>query len=141
MLEAGWSTFGRVIVTRGPQALTPLAVDALANVIVAIAAREKQKLILVQIARSDEISVHRVASSPAFARYAAALRAHVEEVHGVTPGEGLAIRFLRRAVPLLTSFGTARSILYPDVDSLVAALSKRHGIDEAELRRCIARTS
>jgi hypothetical protein len=134
-----WATFDRVIVTRAPPSLAIDQIDALANVIASIAGRVGRKVILVQIGQSSgNVSMHRAGG--AFARYTAAVRAHVEEVHAVTPGEGLGIRLLRAALTTITKIGSSPSVLHPNVDAMIAALEAR-GIDGAKLRDCIARTS
>ncbi|MBI2388374.1 MAG: hypothetical protein HYV09_02045 [Deltaproteobacteria bacterium] len=87
-------------------------------------------------------SIHyagREASTP-FARYAAALRDHVEEVHAIVGGgTGLIGAALRGAVNTVTRFGPTPSILHADVDALVEDLWRRHRVEPADLRACIAR--
>jgi len=137
-----WSTFDRVVVTQPAARLSPADLDALANVLTSVAARVGRRLLLLQISSSsDGVSVHRVGkdASSVFARYAAAVRAHVEEVHGVLPGSGPVLGAFRGLVSVVTKFGPNPSILHPSVDAAIEALRAKHGIDPAALRASIAR--
>ena len=107
-----------------------------------MATRVGRRLLLLQIsASSDTVSVHRVGrdASTVFARYAAAVRAHVEEVHGVVQGSGAILGAFRGLISTVTKFGPTPSILHPSVDAAIEALRAKHGIDAAALRASIAR--
>lgn len=137
-----WSAIDRVVVVRSPAALSATDVDALANVISSVAARCGRRVLLVQLAPSlsGPVSVHGAGpdTQTPYARYAAAIRAHVEEVHTVTPGGGAAARILRGLVTAVTKLGRQPTIMHAGVDALVEAMQRRHGIDPSALRTCIA---
>lgn len=137
-----WLSFDRVIVTRGTAKLTAADLDALAAAIASVASRVGKRLLLVQVgSTSGGVSVHAVgrAGATPFARYASAVRAHVEEVHAIAPGGGAVGGALRGLVSFVTRFGPNPSLLHPDADALVESLRRRHGIDPVALRDCIAR--
>lgn len=122
--------------------LTAADLDGLAAAIAAVAARIGKRLLLVQVgSTSGGVSVHAVGRDTAtpYSRYAAAVRAHVEEVHAIAPGGGVIGGALRGLVSMVTKFGPNPSVLHRDADALVESLRRRHGIDPAALRDCMAR--
>ncbi len=139
-----WSAVGRVVVTRAKTTLTADDLDALAAVLRAVATRTGKRLLLVQIATlSGKAAIHHVARDGAgpLARYVAAVRAHVEEVHAIAAGGGVLGAALRGLVSTVTKLGASPSILHRDLDALLENLRTRHAVDAAELRACITRLS
>jgi hypothetical protein len=138
-----WSSFDRVVVTSARTAPTPADLDALAAVMTAVATRVGRRVLFVQVSTiSGGVAVHAVGkgTATAFGRYAAAMRAHVEEVHAVAGGGGALGGMMRSLVSAVTKFGSSPSIMHADVATLVEDLRRRHGIDPAALRDAIERT-
>ncbi len=138
----GWSSFDRVVVVSNRRAPTPADFDGLAAVITSVAERVRQRILFVQVSTiSGGVAIHAVGRDTAtpFARYAAAIRKHVEEVHAVSPGGGGVGGLLRGLVSAVTKLGPNPSIFHPDVDTLVAELRRRHAVEPSALREAIAR--
>ena len=133
-----WELVERVLVVRSTAAPD---FDALAEIVRTAGQRAGRRLIMVQSSpTSGGVSVHHVGrdAATAPARYIAALREHVDEIHSVTPGGGVAGSLLRGLVSVATKFGTTPQVLHADEDALIEAMRLR-GVNAAAVRACIAR--
>jgi len=114
----------------------------MANVIGEVAKRAGRRLLLVQVSQlTGGVSIHRVGrgGATAFARYANAVRAHVEEVHALANVGGIFGAAVRGLLTTITKFGPNPSVLHENVDAMVEHLRARHGVDPAALKAAIAK--
>lgn len=133
---------GRVVVTRCDGKLGPDELVELTAILERRAHEVSRPLLLVQLSSMrGGLSVHPIGRGDdgVFARYATALRAHVEQVHALAPGLGLLGDALRGSWAIFTRRTSHPMFFHASVDELVETLRARHGVEPAALRACIAR--
>lgn len=142
MSRLRFATCGRVVVTRCDDKLGPAEIESLVGILEAAARTAGRPLLLVQLSSMrGGFSVHHVGrgdTTTVFARYAAALRAHVEQTHVLAPGLGLLGDALRGTWSIFTRRTKHPTLFHASLDELVETLRARHDVDPKALRACIA---